>query len=182
LPPEDPVFQCRQANWPVAGAHRSHCVAIPAFLAAVIRQSNRFTAQGRDPAESFLRGAGEMPILGYIPSMPVDPDRRPAWVPRADALVNSNGEFHIKVELAAMKRGDVELEVEGRRIRIKGRRPDADRGQPGTRYFFAEIAFGEFELLVDVPDGFDLSRSEACYQNGLLLVVVPPNPPADQRW
>jgi HSP20 family protein len=106
--------------------------------------------------------------------MPVDPDRRSPWVPHTDAFVSPQGEFTVKVELAALSREDLELTVNGRRLFVSGRRPDADRDTDGTRYFFSEISCGEFELTLDIPAGFDLSKASAAYQNGLLRVVVPP--------
>jgi HSP20 family molecular chaperone IbpA len=102
-----------------------------------------------------------------------DPDSEPPWVPRADVFLNTEGEFTIKVELAALRREDVELCVEGRGIRITGHRPDADRAANGSRYVVTGINWGWFDMVVDVPAGFDLSRARAQYQNGLLRVRVP---------
>jgi HSP20 family protein len=106
--------------------------------------------------------------------MPVDPDTRGPWVPHTDAFVSPQGEFTVKVEIAALRRDDVELGLEGHRLFITGRRADADREAAGTRYFFSEICSGAFELALDIPPGFDLARAKADYQNGLLRVVFPP--------
>src|SRR5882672_5263798 len=102
-----------------------------------------------------------------------DPDSEPPWVPRADVFMNSAGEFTIKVELAALRREDVELSVEDQKIRITGHRPDADRAADGSRYFATGISWGWFDMVLDVPEGFDLTKATAQYQNGLLRVLVP---------
>lgn len=102
-----------------------------------------------------------------------DPDSEPPWVPRADVFMNTDGEFTIKVELAALRREDVELCIEGQGIRITGHRPDSDRRANGSRYVVTGINWGWFDMVVDVPAGFDLSRARAQYQNGLLRVRVP---------
>jgi HSP20 family molecular chaperone IbpA len=102
-----------------------------------------------------------------------DPDSEPPWVPRADVFMSSAGEFTVKVELAALRREDVELSIEGRGIRITGHRPDADRAANGSRYVVNGISWGWFDMVVEVPAGFDLSRATAQYQNGLLRVLVP---------
>lgn len=94
-------------------------------------------------------------------------------MPRADIFVNAAGDLIIKVELAAMRRGDLELTVDGQRLRIAGQRPDADRASAGGKYLVTEIGFGPFTLLVDVPPNFDLDAAKAKYSNGLLRVVVP---------
>src|SRR6266850_2764929 len=102
-----------------------------------------------------------------------DPDSEPPWVPRADVFMNTAGEFTIKVELAALRREDVELSIEGRGIRITGHRPDADRAASGSQYVVTGISWGWFDMVVDVPEGFELTRARAQYQNGLLRVLVP---------
>jgi len=111
--------------------------------------------------------------LGYTSGMLIKPDHEPSWVPRADIFVNAAGDLIIKVELAAMRRGDLELTVDGQRLRIAGQRPDADRAAAGGKYLVTEIGFGPFTLLVDVPPNFDLDAAKAKYSNGLLRVVVP---------
>ena len=102
-----------------------------------------------------------------------DPDSEPPWVPRADVFMTTDGEFTIKVELAALRREDVELCIEGQGIRITGHRPDADRTANGSQYVVTGINWGWFDMMVDVPAGFDLSKARAQYQNGLLRVLVP---------
>jgi HSP20 family molecular chaperone IbpA len=102
-----------------------------------------------------------------------DPDSETPWVPRADVFLNTNGEFTIKVELAALSRDDVELSIQGQGVRITGHRPDTDRAAGGSRYVAAGISWGWFDMMVEVPAEFDLARATARYQNGLLRVLVP---------
>jgi HSP20 family molecular chaperone IbpA len=102
-----------------------------------------------------------------------DPDSEAPWVPRADVFMSPAGEFTIKVELAALSREDVELSIQGQGVRITGHRPDADRVAIGSRYLVTGISWGWFDMVVDVPEGFDLARATAQYQNGLLRVLVP---------
>jgi len=102
-----------------------------------------------------------------------DPDSEAPWVPRADVFLNSVGDFTIKVELAALRREDVELSIHGQGIRITGHRPDADRGADSCQYLVTGISWGWFDMVVDVPAGFDLTKATALYQNGLLRVFVP---------
>lgn len=112
--------------------------------------------------------------LEYIPAMPLGPDNEPVWTPRADVLRNSAGEFTVKIELAALRREDIEINLEGRRLVIEGRRPDHDRETDRCHYLTNEICWGRFELAVEVPEGFDANRATAKYQNGLLKITVPP--------
>jgi len=102
-----------------------------------------------------------------------DPDSGPPWVPHADVFLSTAGEFTFKVELAGLRRGDIELSIEGQGIRITGHRHDADCSKERDQFVVPGIQWGWFDLLVDVPTTFDLSRATATYQNGLLRVVVP---------
>ena len=111
--------------------------------------------------------------MRYCGDMLRDPDSAPPWVPRADVFLNPGGEFTIKVELAALRRDDLELSIQGQGIRITGHRPDTDRTVSVGRQFVTEIKWGWFDMVVDVPDDYDLTKAKAEYQNGLLRVLVP---------
>jgi len=94
-----------------------------------------------------------------------------SWVPNTDVYLTDGG-MVIKVELAGMRREDLELVVEGNRLRISGHRPDGCR--PSTCNFLVmEINYGPFETILEVPDGYDLSAAKAAYQNGFLRIDVP---------
>ena len=106
--------------------------------------------------------------------MPLGPDNEPVWTPRADVFLSSIGEFTVKVELAGLRREDLEISCEGHRLSIAGRRPDSDRETADCKYMETAISWGWFALAVSVPEDFDLTLSSAKYQNGLLRIVVPP--------
>ena len=93
------------------------------------------------------------------------------WVPNTDVYV-TEGNLVIKVELAGMRKEDLELTVEGNRLKISGQRPDGCRA-PKCTFLVMEINFGAFESIIEVPAGYDLSQAEASYQNGFLRVDVP---------
>lgn len=95
----------------------------------------------------------------------------PCWVPNTDVYVTDAG-LVIKVELAGMKKEDLELIVEGNRVRISGQRPDGCRA-PKCKFLVMEINYGAFETVIALPQGYDLSRALAAYQNGFLRIDVP---------
>jgi HSP20 family protein len=93
------------------------------------------------------------------------------WVPNTDVYVNENG-LVIKVELAGMRREDLELTAEGNSLRISGSR--SDDGRPANCNFLVmEVNYGAFESMIELPEGYDLSQAKAAYQNGFLRVDVP---------
>jgi HSP20 family protein len=98
-------------------------------------------------------------------------DAEAHWVPNTDVYVTEAG-LVIKVELAGMKREDLELTIEGNRLKISGQRPDGCRA-PQCKFLVMEINYGTFESVIELPTGYDLSQAKAAYQNGFLRVDVP---------
>jgi HSP20 family protein len=93
------------------------------------------------------------------------------WAPNTDVYVSEMG-LVIKVELAGMRREDLELTIEGNRLRISGQRPDGCRA-PKCKFLVMEIHYGSFESVIELPPGYDLSQAKAAYQNGFLRIDVP---------
>ena len=93
------------------------------------------------------------------------------WVPNTDVYV-TNDALVIKVELAGMRREDLDLTVEGNRLMISGQRPDGCRA-PKCKFLVMEINYGFFESVIELPPGYDLAQAKATYLNGFLRVDVP---------
>jgi HSP20 family protein len=98
-------------------------------------------------------------------------DSEAHWVPNTDVYVNDDG-LVIKVELAGMRREDLELTIEENRLRISGHRPDGCRA-PKCKFLVMEINYGFFESVIELPEGYDLTQAKAAYQNGFLRIDVP---------
>jgi HSP20 family protein len=95
------------------------------------------------------------------------------WVPNTDVYV-ADSNLVIKVELAGMKKEDLELTVDGNRLRISGQRPDGCRGTGSKcKFLVMEIHYGAFESIIELPAGYDLTQAKAAYQNGFLRIDVP---------
>jgi len=103
----------------------------------------------------------------------------PYWVPNTDVYVTDSG-LVIKVELAGMRREDLELTVEGSRLKISGHRPDGCRA-PKCTFLVMEINYGAFESIIELPPGYDLSQARAAYQNGFLRIDVPEQGQSSQK-
>jgi HSP20 family protein len=93
------------------------------------------------------------------------------WVPNTDVYATDNG-LVIKVELAGMRSENLEINVEGSRLRISGTRPDGCRAST-CNFIVMEINYGVFETVLELPPGYDLSRAKASYLNGFLRIDVP---------
>ena len=93
------------------------------------------------------------------------------WVPNTDVYSTDNG-LVVKVELAGMRSDNLEITVEGNRLRISGTRPDGCRA-PKCSFLVMEINYGLFESMLELPPGYDLSQAKAAYLNGFLRIDVP---------
>lgn len=93
------------------------------------------------------------------------------WVPNTDVYASDHG-LVIKVELAGMRSENLEINVEGNRLRISGTRPDGCRSAT-CNFIVMEINYGAFETVLELPKGYDLSKAKASYLNGFLRIDVP---------
>jgi len=93
------------------------------------------------------------------------------WVPNTDVYVTPVG-LVIKAELAGMKSDSLEIIIEDHRLIIAGNRPDCCREQECS-FLMMEITYGPFEAILELPEGYDLTRAKAIYVNGFLRIDVP---------
>jgi HSP20 family protein len=93
------------------------------------------------------------------------------WVPNTDVYATEEG-LVIKLELAGMRSENLEITVEGNKLRISGQRPDECRTSKCT-FWVMEINYGAFENVLELPPGYDLTQARASYLNGFLRIDVP---------
>jgi HSP20 family protein len=95
------------------------------------------------------------------------------WIPNTDVFISSDQCLVINVELAGMRREDLEITIDGNRLMISGQRPDGGRSGAKCSFLVMEINYGPFECVIEIPAGYELSQAKAAYQNGFLRVEVP---------
>lgn len=103
---------------------------------------------------------------------PTDPPEPEWWVPNTDVYVSEEGHLVIEIELAAIKKEDLELTVDANRITIRGERPDSAR-QQRRHYLVKEMRHGPFESAIEIPPDFDPAHAMSDCRNGILQIDVP---------
>ncbi len=93
------------------------------------------------------------------------------WEPNTD-VYTADTRLVINVELAGMRREDLELCIDGNRLVISGQRPDCGR-PAGCSFMVMEINYGPFSCEFQLPEGYDLGEALAVYQNGFLKIEIP---------
>lgn len=104
---------------------------------------------------------------------------REHWVPSTDVYSTEEG-LVIKMELAGMRSDNLQIMVEGNKLRISGERPDGCRAEKCS-FLLMEIKYGSFENILELPPGYDVSQARASYLNGFLRIDVPVGVTAAKR-
>jgi HSP20 family protein len=92
----------------------------------------------------------------------------PRWSPLADLVVSEHA-ARVLVELAGVPRESVHVRLRGNLLELTGRRnPRQEPG--GAHYHLAEIYFGEFRRVVQLPWEADEERVEAYFKDGMLEI------------
>lgn len=96
-------------------------------------------------------------------------ERSAAWPP-IDVYRADDG-WLLKADLAGVKPEDVVVELQNRRIIIRGQRRDWCL-EDGCRHFRMEISYSRFERAVELPDDLAGARVTTDYRQGMLLIRV----------
>lgn len=89
------------------------------------------------------------------------------WTPPMDAYAR-DGHYVFRLDLPGVDPKDLDIQVEGRRLTIKGERKAEEKD-----HYYKETFHGRFERAVRLPNGIDADKVEARYRNGVIEVSVP---------
>ena len=93
-----------------------------------------------------------------------------AWVPTTDIFA-SNEDLVIRVELAGVRPGEVDVTLSSGVLTISGeRRSDLDDEE--VSYYVRERFYGVFRRTITLPEGIDESKIDASFKNGMLQITV----------
>ena len=107
----------------------------------------------------------------YFRMISDDRHRRPSgrlWCPAADVYRTRDG-WIVKVDLAGIRPGDIEITIDGDLLRISGSRRDAFCGE-GISHYQLEITYSRFEKMVQFPRSIEHASLERDYSDGLLIL------------
>ena len=92
-----------------------------------------------------------------------------SWSPPTDIYEASNY-LIIKIEIAGMKQADITVNIEDKVLSVVGTRKEIS--EPRS-YHQIEIRFGDFRSAIELPDGLDLDKTNADYEDGFLTISIP---------
>jgi HSP20 family protein len=93
-----------------------------------------------------------------------------AWCPATDLYRGGRG-WVVKFELAGVRPEDIDLEVSGRVMTLRGVRRDCAT-EGGCTYYRMEIAYGPFERVLELPAELQHANITTSYRDGMLFVHI----------
>ena len=122
----------------------------------------------RDVDDLFDRFMAD--TLQRMPRVPADA-RRQEWAPVAD-VIETEGEFLIKVELPEVRKEDIRVTVHEGVLTLTGERRKETR-QEGDKFHRLERQYGSFTRRFSLPENADESSIRAESKDGVLVVHIP---------
>jgi HSP20 family protein len=95
----------------------------------------------------------------------------PIWTPAIEVF-ERDGALVVRADLPGMSPDDVRIEVADDALTIEGeRRQEIEVEEEGV--YRSERVYGRFSRTIPVPDGADVERAQARFENGVLEVSIP---------
>lgn len=93
------------------------------------------------------------------------------WSPPID-LEDRKDELVLTAELPGMSPEDIDLEIEGDTLTLRGEKREEHEEKESERYFY-ERRYGNFVRRISLPQNVDPDRATARFENGILRVTLP---------
>jgi HSP20 family molecular chaperone IbpA len=94
------------------------------------------------------------------------------WQPTINAF-RCEKAVSICVDLAGIDKSLIDLQVEPRRVTVRGSRKAPEPTEQAVQMLALEIDYGPFEREVELPAEVDVKQARAEQENGLLWIYLP---------
>ena len=108
-------------------------------------------------------------FLGEVSRDHGAPER--AWAPAVD-LKETDDAYIVEADMPGLRKEDIELTAVDNIVTLKGERKHEEESTKDG-YHRVERRHGQFQRSFEIPSGFDGSRIEAQYTDGVLKVTLP---------
>lgn len=99
--------------------------------------------------------------------------------PRVD-VIEREEEFLVRAEVPGVEKKDLELELTGHVLTLKGERKHEKTEEKGT-FYRSEIARGSFTRSLQMPQNVDLEQLKAEFKDGVLEIHLPKTEKTERR-
>ena len=134
------------------------------------RRSGELRPYWRDMDDLMTRFFRDMPMM-----------REGAWdwVPTVD-VTETDGNVMVKAELPGMDPKDIDIDITGDVLTLKGEKKSEEE-KKDERYYFRERHYGSFQRTFQLPAGVDNDKVDANFKNGVLTVRIPKSEESKQK-
>lgn len=92
------------------------------------------------------------------------------WTPQIEVTEN-NGQMTVRADLPGLKKEDINIELRDDSLVISGERKKESK-EEGEGYYRSERSYGSFYRSIPLPEGADMDKATALFNNGVLEVTV----------
>jgi HSP20 family protein len=100
------------------------------------------------------------------------PSAPPRWEPAINAY-RCDGSIQICVDLAGVKRSEIDLKVESQRLVLRGTREVPEPDDCALQTIAMEIDYGPFLRVLALPEDVAVEEAKAEQRNGFLWIQLP---------
>ena len=100
------------------------------------------------------------------------------WRPKTDIYLQEEY-LVLEVELPGVKKDDISVSISRRGLFIEGVRHRSPHSKKGISFYNLEIDYGPFERKIDFPCDVDPSVMKANFENGVLIIELKRDVPAE---
>jgi HSP20 family protein len=103
-----------------------------------------------------------------------------ATSPRVN-LVERDDAFEVEAELPGVKKEDIKVSIDNRRITIEGEAKRESEQKEGENVVYAERSTRKFARSFTLPTDVDDASAQAKLENGILVLTLPKKEPAQAK-
>lgn len=92
--------------------------------------------------------------------------------PKVDIL-DHDKEIEVQAALPGVKKDDLDITISNQTITIRASTKEEKKEEEKGKYFRREIARGEFQRVLSLPENVDGDNAKATFTDGILKVIIP---------
>lgn len=134
-------------------------------------ERSRLSSEFEHVAEHLEQMWDQLVSRGH--GLPGGPRFVPAVIEPPTDVYQTDGEIVVLMEVAGMRDQEVEIQLDGRRMTVRGEKRDRRSHHPGRVYNTVEIHYGPFQRAILLPADVDTESVTVQYDDGLLQITLP---------
>lgn len=115
----------------------------------------------------------------FFKDMPMTREGAWGWVPTVD-VTETDGNVMVKAELPGMEPKDIDIDITGDVLTLKGEKKSEEE-KKDEKHYFRERHYGTFQRSFQLPAGVESDKVDASFKNGVLTVNIPKSEESKQK-